>query len=331
MATYWDEVLADNPTVLLKMQEASGNLIDTQVGNDAVVSGTALTYQVAGPAAGIPFAVTFPTAGLATITDSADIDLGDGPFSIELWIKRPGSGNFSPFKKSDDVAVAGYYMTWSADIFRLQDGSSSNHLGNTPADSDISAFHHWVFTRGSGVSGLCIRDGVDVTNVFAAKTFSDNVQNLIIGQSDRSVGTMAGLAIYKTQLSVVRAAAHYAARDTGAVVGAPLRPPIIFNLKPPHMAKGQLGVPLPLLGHISGGVSMRIFGVTKDSAGVALGTCVVDLFTTANDVKIGSTVSDASGNYEFRGVSQGLTYYLVAYKAGSPDVAGTTTNTLVGI
>lgn len=75
----------------------------------------------------------------------------------------------------------------------------------------------------------------------------------------------------------------------------------------------------------------KLSGTTKDSSGAALGNCVVDWFNTADDVKISSTTSDANGLFEFRTAGQPPNaYYLVAYKAGSPDVAGTTVNTLVG-
>jgi len=90
--SYWDEVLADSPTVLLKMDEASGSLVDTQTGNNATVSGAAMTYRSTGPhATGIPYAVTFASGTLATVADSTDLDLGDGPFSIEFWLKRTSS------------------------------------------------------------------------------------------------------------------------------------------------------------------------------------------------------------------------------------------------
>ncbi len=72
-----------------------------------------------------------------------------------------------------------------------------------------------------------------------------------------------------------------------------------------------------------------ISGVTKDSTGAALGVVTLDLFDTRTDALIATTTSDGSGNYSF-GVSGGGSYYLVAYKAGVPDVAGTTINTLVG-
>lgn len=77
-------------------------------------------------------------------------------------------------------------------------------------------------------------------------------------------------------------------------------------------------------------VRYTITGVTKDSTGAALGSVIVDLFDTASDVIRGTTISDANGNYLVDGQID-TTYYLVAYLAGSPDVAGTTVNTLVAV
>lgn len=73
-----------------------------------------------------------------------------------------------------------------------------------------------------------------------------------------------------------------------------------------------------------------ITGVTKDSTGAALGSVTVDLFDTAGDVLRSTTTSDANGNYLVDAQIDN-TYYLVAYKAGAPDVSGTTVNTLVAV
>lgn len=74
---------------------------------------------------------------------------------------------------------------------------------------------------------------------------------------------------------------------------------------------------------------LRIFGVTKDGAGSALGGCVVHLFRTSDDSLADVVVSDGSGNYEFRSGSLSTNYYVVAYKQGSPDLSGTSVNTLI--
>ena len=83
-------------------------------------------------------------------------------------------------------------------------------------------------------------------------------------------------------------------------------------------------VPMPVLPKIV------ISGITKDSAGAALGGCSVHLFRTADDVEVQEDISNGGGTYSFT-VGLGQSYYVVAYKAGAPDVAGTTVNTLVGI
>lgn len=74
----------------------------------------------------------------------------------------------------------------------------------------------------------------------------------------------------------------------------------------------------------------QIDGQTKDSAGAALGSCVVGLYPTSTDAEIEQQTSNADGYFYFKAVRQGLAYYVVAYKAGSPDVAGATVNTLTG-
>ena len=71
-----------------------------------------------------------------------------------------------------------------------------------------------------------------------------------------------------------------------------------------------------------------IVGVSRDSTGTALGTCRLELFVTGGDGWVAEAISDASGNFAFGNPGTGP-FYIVAYKAGSPDVAGTTVNTLL--
>jgi hypothetical protein len=73
--------------------------------------------------------------------------------------------------------------------------------------------------------------------------------------------------------------------------------------------------------------AFRLTGTTRDSTGATLGNCRVHLFNSA-DVEIAETVSDGAGAFSFTTAQNSGTYYLVAYLPGSPDVAGTTKNTL---
>lgn len=74
--------------------------------------------------------------------------------------------------------------------------------------------------------------------------------------------------------------------------------------------------------------SFSINGITRDSTGALLGNCTTHLFQTGSDAEIAQDVSDGVGNYSFIfGFGSG-NFYIVAYLSGSPDVSGTTLNTL---
>lgn len=93
-------------------------------------------------------------------------------------------------------------------------------------------------------------------------------------------------------------------------------------------ARGQIGT---VVYRSPGGIANRaLTGITYDSTNVVLGLCRVELFQTGGDMTTRETTSDAAGNYSFSNPGSGP-FYVVAYKAGSPDVAGTSVNTLIAV
>jgi hypothetical protein len=98
----------------------------------------------------------------------------------------------------------------------------------------------------------------------------------------------------------------------------------------------DVGLILPvwrkLLRRITAGAASRVgfVGITRDQYGAPVGSCVVQLFRTSDDLFIMEITSDASGNFLLQSWYSPDTHYIVAYKAGSPDIFGTTVNTLVG-
>lgn len=103
---------------------------------------------------------------------------------------------------------------------------------------------------------------------------------------------------------------------------------------------GDLGLDVGLLAAVlwgeydqAGGSSSSyaFVGVTRDVYGSILGGCTVKCFRTSDDLLISQVVSDAiSGQFTAPTPYYPSTHYLVSYKAGSPDVQGTTPNTLIG-
>lgn len=76
-----------------------------------------------------------------------------------------------------------------------------------------------------------------------------------------------------------------------------------------------------------------IKGVTRNSSGVAVGSCTVILLRTSDNAVISTTTSDADdGTYSFTitSANKATAYYLVAFKSGSPDTEGVTDNNITG-
>ena len=74
----------------------------------------------------------------------------------------------------------------------------------------------------------------------------------------------------------------------------------------------------------------RIKGTCVDNSDVAVANATVQAFVTSSDAYAGEGISRDDGTYEVLVEQQTSTpHYLVAYKVGSPDIAGTTVNTLV--
>ena len=73
-----------------------------------------------------------------------------------------------------------------------------------------------------------------------------------------------------------------------------------------------------------------IVGQTLDSGGNPLANANVEGFVTSTNQPVGVVQSDSAGYFRLpTPYGTGVAQYLVCYKAGSPDVAGTSVNTLL--
>ena len=68
--------------------------------------------------------------------------------------------------------------------------------------------------------------------------------------------------------------------------------------------------------------------VTRDSTGAVLASCRVMVFRTEDMSFVGETASDASGVWSMP-MLKGGPFFIVEYKTGAPDRAGTSQNTIV--
>lgn len=72
-----------------------------------------------------------------------------------------------------------------------------------------------------------------------------------------------------------------------------------------------------------------ILGTCLDNSSAAVANAIVQCFRTSDDLFTGQVTANTDGTYTVPTPYPSPTqHYLVAYKAGSPDIAGTTVNTL---
>jgi hypothetical protein len=124
--------------------------------------------------------------------------------------------------------------------------------------------------------------------------------------------------------------------DVEAPVGGP-RSPIQPFL--PSGFYGDLGLDVGILGApvwvmpppLPSGANGRLGfnGFSRDASGGVIAGVTVKCMLTATDTKQSEAVSDANGLFVVSTAEAGG-HYLIFYKAGTPDICGTTVNTLLG-
>ncbi len=205
--TYDQQVAADSPNAWWKLNDASGNPVDSSGnGLTQTVNGSP-TYHAPGPGAtAAPFAMTFPVYGSSYLQRngaSAFLALGD-VFTVECWVKRNAAQGATQILVQK---VGAYYILFtSSDNLQLQRQGLSNICTSTTTLTDTASWHHLVATKNGAAVHLYI-DAVDVTGAVTNDTFTDTITDLTFAGS----GSMAQVALYPTALSAARVSAHYAA------------------------------------------------------------------------------------------------------------------------
>ena len=86
----------------------------------------------------------------------------------------------------------------------------------------------------------------------------------------------------------------------------------------------------PAVVHVNPPAARYCFdGISRDSTGAVLGSCDVKLFRADTDTVTGRVTSGTDGTWKICS-NNGGAHYLVEYKSGAPDVAGTSLRTLIG-
>lgn len=152
------------------------------------------------------------TSQYASVPDAPSLDVGDGPLSVEAWVKR-------------NDAVAGYHnifgkgaaLQWgfNGSDYRLTKPGVGVIANAAGAATDTTGYHHWVATK-SGTAVKLYRDGVDVTGAVANQTLTNTTTALYFAANGTGTGEFLNarldeIAVYNQVLPAATVLDHYAA------------------------------------------------------------------------------------------------------------------------
>lgn len=219
MSAIRDAVVASAPSLFWDFQDAAS----PAVCSDPVYNGTGsggLTWQEPGPMVdesdySLYFDGVTPTQ--VSVPDGAKVDLGDGPFTIELWMRMVDpldpDGQFFLSKGSSSYGIRNSPSTHRAWLMR----SGSTLVADAQKQVNSTAWHHVVYTK-NGSARTAFIDGIETTISVANQTLSNNSSVLTFGRYPPNAptdepfqGWLAYVAFYTRILGSEEVYAHYKA------------------------------------------------------------------------------------------------------------------------
>ena len=214
---YASLVLGAGPAGYWRLGESTGtSIVDAAGSNTGQYVGGFTLAQPGALAGDANTAVRFNgSTGNGTVPDAAALDVADGPFSVEFWLKLATTSG------TQGIVDKGAFSFWigveqsKLTFYRSNVGPLITRETGT-VDTN---WHHYVVTRNGSASKI-YKDGLDVTgSVASIPAMQSTTAPLLIGKdvtsTERLNGTLDELAMYRRVLSGQEAADHYNAGITG--------------------------------------------------------------------------------------------------------------------
>jgi hypothetical protein len=209
---YAGEVVDDSPVSYWRLGETSGTTaVDRMATSNGTYTNGPTLGQSGAPTGDPDTAVSFDgTNDYVSVPDSASLDRGNGPLSIEAWVKRSVAGaNHTIVDKGTNA----YKLFIGSDnLLTLRKAGSNNIVKSTTTITDTN-WHHVVVTKTGATSKVYI-DGADVTGTVTDQTLANTASPLGIGSISGGTtewfnGSLDEVAVYGVVLTADQVREHY--------------------------------------------------------------------------------------------------------------------------
>jgi hypothetical protein len=145
------------------------------------------------------------------VPHNASLNLGDGPLTLEAWVKRDdaNTGEMNILQKG---ASAYQFHFWNNEVNLAKDNVGSFVKSSTTVTD--TSWHHLVVTK-SGTTRRLYIDGIDRTSLLTNQSLVNTTSALFFGAKSGTAGFLKGtideFAVYNQALSLATVLDHYKA------------------------------------------------------------------------------------------------------------------------
>ena len=213
---YRSTILADSPSAYWRFGESTGTTATAELGPNGTYTGGVTLGQTSPLVGSANTAMLLDgTSGYVSVPSNAALDLGDGPFTLEAWIKRTAAGHTDEiFQKTGN----GYRIRFgSGNTLVFSKGSAGNEIVRTTSTIADTNWHHVVVTRPAAGTPVIYFDGAaQPLSAVTAQTMANTTTALTIGTDAAATPNFLGgrvdeAALYKTVLTATQVSNHYQA------------------------------------------------------------------------------------------------------------------------
>jgi hypothetical protein len=200
-----------NTKILLHFDGANGSttIVDESGKTWAVTGSYALSTTTPKFGTAALLATSGSSGNYISTPDSADFNIGTGPFTIDCWVKKSTWGSTDAIcwhKNSQNGTNQGYFLYFTSTGYLAFNYNGVDIISRAHGITDTTTWHHYEVSRDSSSNWRIFVDGVRVGDVVNdAINITSHAWNFCVaGDPDQSTGLQGSMDEFRFSLGIAR-------------------------------------------------------------------------------------------------------------------------------